>query len=77
MSAHLVARLAAWWPREPIATTLATSAPCNGCEAHHAVSVELHALDSGRAAADELRADCEHTTAVGWYHRTERREHEH
>lgn len=59
MSAHLIARLAAWWPRESNATTLATSERCGACEALHAVSVDADALSAGRAQAEQRRLDCE------------------
>ena len=68
MSSHLIARLAAWWPRENNATTLATSERCGACEAQHAVSVDLDALSAGRAQAEQRRLDCEYHAAMAWYH---------
>ena len=69
MSAQLIARLAAWWPRESSATTLATSERCGACEALHAVSVDADALSAGRAQAEQRRLDCEYHAAMAWYHR--------
>ena len=76
MSAHLIARLAVWWPRDSNATTLATSERCRACEALHAVSVEVDALSAGRAQAEQRRLDCEYHAAVAWYHREGKGRHD-